>query len=246
MTRIAVLADIHGNADALAAVLADIETQGITRMVNLGDCFSGPLAPAETWDMLAARPMPTVRGNHDRFLIEQTPERMGRSDLAAHEDLPGAALEWLRGLPPVLEMDDLFLCHAVPGDDLTYWLDRVTPEGHVALRGAGEVAELAGGVTRPVILCGHTHVPRLVRLASGQMVLNPGSVGCPAYSDTLPVPHRVEMASPEARYAILDPAPGGYAVSFRALPYDPARMAARARARGREDWAQAVLTGRVG
>ncbi|MBL8561144.1 MAG: metallophosphoesterase family protein, partial [Gemmobacter sp.] len=41
--RFAAIADIHGNADALAAVLADIDAQGITEIVNLGDLLSGPL-----------------------------------------------------------------------------------------------------------------------------------------------------------------------------------------------------------
>ena len=40
----AALADIHGNADALRAVLADIDARAIPRAVNLGDVFSGPLA----------------------------------------------------------------------------------------------------------------------------------------------------------------------------------------------------------
>ena len=64
--RLAVIADIHGNLLALEAVLAHIAARGITRIVNLGDCVSGPLCPAETAARLMALAMPTVRGNHDR------------------------------------------------------------------------------------------------------------------------------------------------------------------------------------
>ncbi|MEM9589767.1 MAG: metallophosphoesterase family protein [Pseudomonadota bacterium] len=51
-SRFAVIADTHSNADALVAVLEDIDTQGITSVVNLGDHVSGPMAPRETADIL--------------------------------------------------------------------------------------------------------------------------------------------------------------------------------------------------
>ena len=54
-----------------------------------------------------------------------------------------------------------------------------------------------------LIACGHTHVPRVMRSATGAWVVNPGSVGRPAYDDTHPLYHRVEMGSPDARYAIV-------------------------------------------
>jgi len=41
--RIAVIADIHGNLPALEAVLADIRRRKADRVINLGDCVSGPL-----------------------------------------------------------------------------------------------------------------------------------------------------------------------------------------------------------
>lgn len=41
--KVAVLSDVHGNADALAAVLVDIRQQSPDAIINLGDCFSGPL-----------------------------------------------------------------------------------------------------------------------------------------------------------------------------------------------------------
>ncbi|CEJ09983.1 Calcineurin-like phosphoesterase superfamily domain protein [bacterium YEK0313] len=46
--RLAVIADIHGNVLALDAVLADVAGRGADRIVNLGDCVSGPLWPRET------------------------------------------------------------------------------------------------------------------------------------------------------------------------------------------------------
>ncbi|MGO4853214.1 metallophosphoesterase family protein [Phaeovulum sp. W22_SRMD_FR3] len=245
MRTLAVLADIHGNADALRAVLADMAAQGVTDCVNLGDCFSGPLAAAETWEILRDWPMPTVRGNHDRYLLEQDRAVMGPSDAVARDELPPEALDWLATLPPVCEVGGLYLCHATPRADDRYWMEAVTAGGAVVLRGAAAIAREAAGIAAPVLLCGHSHLPRLMRLPGGQMLLNPGSVGCPAYEDSTPVPHLVETGAPEARYALLQEAPEGWRARFRAVAYDPARMIARAERQGRMDWARALACGRV-
>jgi hypothetical protein len=62
----AVLSDIHGNLPALLAVLAQIDAEGITHVVNLGDIVSGPLWPRETAGRLMALGWPTIAGNHER------------------------------------------------------------------------------------------------------------------------------------------------------------------------------------
>ena len=58
--RFAAIADIHGNASALEAVLADIAAQGIVDIVNLGDSLSGPLEAGRTADILSPLGLPTV------------------------------------------------------------------------------------------------------------------------------------------------------------------------------------------
>jgi Calcineurin-like phosphoesterase superfamily domain len=60
--RIAVIADIHGNMPALEAVLADIQRRNVGRMINLGDCVSGPLWPREVCDLLGLRRMTGPNG----------------------------------------------------------------------------------------------------------------------------------------------------------------------------------------
>ena len=240
--RFAAIADIHGNADALRAVLADIDRLGISTVINLGDVFSGPLAASETWEILHRRAFPTVRGNHDRHLIEHLPHELMASDRVARDELPERAMGWLRSLPMVLELGNAFLCHATPGSDQVYWLDEVSPEGIVHPAPQATVATRLGGVTRPLILCAHTHLPRAVRL-NGQLIVNPGSVGCPGYDDIHPVPHVVETGTPDACYAVLTREGESWQVSHRHVPYDSRRMAALARARGRDEWARALETG---
>src|ERR1044072_6687770 len=84
--RIAVGAYIHGNVRALRAVMDDIREVAPDRVVNLGDTVSGPLEAAETADVLISLAWTTVRGNHDRWLLEQSEAEMGRSDQAAYAD----------------------------------------------------------------------------------------------------------------------------------------------------------------
>ncbi|WP_375691321.1 metallophosphoesterase family protein [Pseudooceanicola sp. LIPI14-2-Ac024] len=241
--RIAVIADIHGNSDALAAVLRDAERQDVGAVINLGDHFSGPLDAAGTAAILARQEMFALRGNHDRYLVEQAPEEMGPSDRVAHDALDPATLGWLRGLPPVLEFDGVFACHAMPRQDNAYWTHRATAEGGVTLRPRAEIEAAADGIDAALILCAHTHLPLTMRLPGGRRLVNPGSVGCPGYSDDLPVPHVVETGSPDACYAICIREGAGWRVDFRHVVYDPTRMATRARKHGREGWARAVETG---
>jgi predicted phosphodiesterase len=244
--RFAAIADIHGNYPALEAVLADIKAQGIEDIVNLGDCFSGPLEADMTADRLLSLAIPTVRGNHDRYLVEQKPEEMHASDAAAYSQLGGAHLDWLRSLPANLVYnDEAYLCHATPRDDNLYWLDMAAADGSVVLRQQAEIEALASGIDMPLILCGHTHLPRMVELSGGRLIVNPGSVGCPAYNDEKPYPHKVETGHTMASYAVLEKTVGGWVTQFRNVRYDHMAMSRLAKANGRPDWAAALAAGRM-
>ncbi len=239
--RIAAIADIHGNLPALNAVLADIERNHVDIICNLGDCVSGPLWPHETWERLQTVPMRTVRGNHDRAAgLGESP--LGASDRFARECLTAAQLQWLAELPFAQEFDGARCFHANPLDDTGYFID-VVHDGQLRLAPADQMAAALGRGAPALVLCGHSHQPRLVRLGSGTVVVNPGSVGCPAYLDPGPPAHRSETGSPHARYAILILNDGAVQAEFRALPYDWEQAARRAAANGRPEWAHALRTG---
>jgi diadenosine tetraphosphatase ApaH/serine/threonine PP2A family protein phosphatase len=246
--RFAAIADIHGNAAALEAVLADIAVQGVAAgdIVNLGDCLSGPLEAGKAADILVPLGLLTVRGNHDRYLIEHAAGDMHEWEADAFRQLSPQHLDWLRTLPfDAVFRDVAYLCHARPQDDGTYWLDQVTPEGNVVLRDRQEIEAWAEGIEQPLILCGHTHLPRAVRLADGRLIVNPGSVGCPAYDDDAPVYHKVEAGSPLASYAILEQTPADWSVSFRLVPYDHMTQSQLARRNRRPTWAAGLASGRL-
>ncbi|WP_377288214.1 metallophosphoesterase family protein [Rhizobium sp. SG2393] len=244
--RLAVIADVHGNDLALEAVLADIERLGIREIVNLGDTVSGILNAARTADILMARNIPTVRGNHDRWLVEKHPDSMGAWDRPAHAELQAHHLNWLAALPATLTLPPgLLLCHANPRDDTTYWLHQPADDGSMRLAAQAHVEALATGATANLLLCGHTHIPGLVTLADGRKVLNPGSVGCQAYRDDEPVSHIVETGSPEARYAVITHGDAGLDVTFRLVPYDHLAQARLTERRGDPEWAEALAAGRL-
>ncbi|MEB1528735.1 metallophosphoesterase family protein [Xanthomonas sp. WHRI 7945] len=243
--RIAALSDIHGNLPALDAVLADIGRRGVERIVNLGDIVSGPLWPRETAARLLPLALPTVRGNHERQLCELAPAAMGASDAYAHAQLTPAQLRWLAGLPPTLALDQALLCHGTPHDDLCWLLDELDPPRLLGAD-ARRVSERLGATPQAtLVLCGHSHVPRTLRLDDGRLLCNPGSVGLPAYAETHPRPYRVEAGTPQARYAILEHRDGHWQAQLLAVDYDHASAAAQAERNGQPLWAHALRHGRM-
>lgn len=243
--RLALVSDIHGNLPALEAVLADIDRRGVDRIANLGDLLSGPLWPVETAAVLRQQAWPQLAGNHERQLLTRALDRMGPSDRHARERLDHETLAWLAGLPATLQLaDDVLLCHGTPTSDLVYFLETITPDG-VRMATRDEVdARLGAALTAPgLVACGHTHVPRALRSSAGTLIVNPGSVGLPAYDDDAPCVHYIENGSPDARYAICERTPAGWCAELVSVPYDHESAAAQADRNGRPDWAHALRTG---
>ena len=243
--KIAALSDIHGNLLALDAVLEDVRSRGVDITVNLGDILSGALLPAETAERLMALELPTIRGNHERQVLAGDPARMGPSDRHAFDTLDAAQRAWIAQLPAVLRpADGVFLCHATPHNDFDCYLEDLV-DGELRPAPVDRVEERSRGCDAALILCGHSHIPRVMRLFTGQLVVNPGSVGIQAYQGHDPAPHVVEVGSPHARYAILESTPRGWKADLVAVPYDWDEASKLAARNGREDWARALATGFV-
>ena len=153
--RVAALYDVHGNLPALEAVLAEVEREGVERVVSGGDLFSPPFA-AECLERLLALGdrVLFVRGNADR-------QAVGFEDVVA-------------GWPLTVELDvgglgRVLFCHGSPRSDEEI-LTRVSPDERVAAALAGVEADFVVG--------GHTHV-QFDREVAGRRLVNAGSVGMP-------------------------------------------------------------------
>ena len=242
--RIAAIADVHGNAVALAAVLAHIRACAPDQIVNLGDLVSGPFDPARSADMQLALECPTIAGNQERQLLEGG---AGFSDAFARARLTNAHFDWIASLPKTLELADgqVFACHGSPaGGDLEYLLEDVSTGRPMMDTQAAIVPRLEGIGNASLVLCGHTHIARIV-VAGGVLIVNPGSVGMPGYRGAAPVPHVMEAGAPHARYALIEKLAEGWSAELRAVPYNFEEAARQAEQAGRDAVAFSIRTGRM-
>lgn len=246
LMRIAVLADAHGNLLALEAVLADLRAQAPDLVVNLGDLATGPFDPAGSADVQISLGCPTLAGNHERNLLES--DDASSSVAFARPLLSAAHMAWIRALPATLCLaeGEVFACHGSPaGGDIDYLLEDVQSGRAVLAPGDAIRLRLAGIGAARLVLCGHTHVPRMVQVGD-VTVVNPGSIGMPAYTDDNPVPHAIETGAPHARYAVITRGLGGvWSADLRAVAYDWDRAAQQARMNGKLSVARWTATGRV-
>jgi len=174
-----VLADVHGNAVALAAVLAELEREQPDVVVHCGDLSWGPL-PVETVDLLTGRGVLFVRGNAERAVVEIA-ERLREPGAEAKERerwmveqhaAPLRAL--LASFPATVELEvdglgDVLFCHGSPRSDEEL-VTVETPEARLA--------DALAGTSAGIVATAHTHVS-YERRVLGRTLFNPGSVGMP-------------------------------------------------------------------
>jgi predicted phosphodiesterase len=246
LMRLAVISDIHGNLPALEAVLADVKNRGVDATVNLGDCVTSPLWPRQTFEVLQSLALPTVRGNHDRWIEELSDADLSAAGRFARNALNAEQRRDLHRLPPRINLaDGILACHGTPDDDTTCLLEESLDDGRfVPARRDVLEARMDNHADAKVVLCGHSHRQSVVSGPRECLILNPGSVGCPVFAD-IPFAANLEYRSPHARYAVLTKTNASWRVEMLALEYDWASAAARALANGRPEWASALSTGAV-
>ncbi len=238
--RIAVISDVHGNLVALEAVLDDIAARAPDLIVNLGDCVTSPLWPRETLELLDTLSLPTVRGNHDRWVAHPADAPRSPSVSFARAALTERQRAALGELPPFLAVSDGVLAvHGTLESDTEYLLEDAV-DGRLSLVTAAVLSGRLGDVSAELVLCGHSHNQHFAADDTGRLVLNPGSVGCPRYADN---EDRLvnEAGSPHARYAIATRRASRWAVEMTALEYDWSAVATQAERNGRGDWARGFL-----
>lgn len=230
--RLAVISDIHGNRFALEAVLEDIEHERVDAILNLGDHLSGPVDPAGTADLLASVAQVAIAGNHERTVL--APDRANdRIDSFVADRLTATHFDWMRALPATSVYGDaVFLCHGTPRSDTQPWLNNWWSNRKTTLPDEATVTAHAEGFDYPLLLCGHTHLARVVRLRDGRLIVNPGSVGL-----------QIVHGAPDARYAVVEKRQRGWMAALKAVPYDTDAAVRAAAENGFPHWDDVLRTG---
>jgi len=205
--RVAALADVHGNAPALEAVLAEVRAADVDAVVFCGDLTWGPL-PNETLAIVRALELPVhfVRGNADRMVGAHGGDR-GDWIAAQHDE---EATRFVNGFAShvVLDVDGLGATRFVHGSPRSDE-ECVTPQTP-----ADRVREFMAGVDERVVVTAHVHVS-YDRVVDGVRLVGPGSVGRPYEGER------------GARWALLGPD-----VDLRRTDYDHEATAELYRASG--------------
>ncbi|MEA2573138.1 MAG: hypothetical protein QOH93_436 [Chloroflexia bacterium] len=211
MTRVAILADIHGNLPALEAVTQDLEQFHVDEVVVAGDVINWGPHSRQVLEFIAEKGWPVLRGNHEFYLLDYgTP----RAPAEWQDSNRYALLPWLRNQLAgewqttiaawpdaiTLRFPDAPLVRVVHGSARSPW-EPIYPGATY------EAVKEAIAVEESVLVVGHTHLP-MDRCIGDKHVLNPGSVGVPL--DGLF----------SAGYLILDGASDGWQAAFRRVPFD--------------------------
>jgi len=207
--RVAVISDVHGNLDALRAVLADARKSGLEIFLNAGDAVGFCIYPSQVVQTLRSAMFLNVLGNVDLEVLEelQNPGRVSTDadKKLALKQLSPADVTYLRSLPRELRLEvdgtQILVTHGTPNsiDEHIY------PDSPEEM-----LREIASKTSADVIITGHSHMP-MQREVEGVTFINPGSVGRPVDGD------------PRAEYAILTFNP--LDVEFRRVNYDVEALA---------------------
>ena len=211
VTRVAVLADIHGNLPALEAVLADLAQFPVDQVIVAGDVINwGPFSAQVTERVLAAD-WAVIRGNHEYYLLDYGTPRAPAlwNDLDHFSTLP-----WLRrqlagrlhsriaSWPDTITLrpPDAPPLRVVHGTPRSPW------EPIYPWMSTEELGGILDGVEEETIVTAHIHLPFDQRFDRWHIV-NPGSVGLPLDGTW------------EASYLILDGDADGWRATFRRVPF---------------------------
>lgn len=177
LTRIGILGDVHGEDARLQAALQWLRARKVERVLCVGDVADGNGDAARAnrcCTLLREFDVQTVRGNHDRWLLNgEMRDLDGAVNLA---DLSASSVEWLRALPLELPFETvagpLLLCHGVGANDM----NKLTPaDTGYALEVNEDLQQLMWGGTFRFGVGGHTH-QRMVKRCGDLVWINPGAL----------------------------------------------------------------------
>jgi predicted phosphodiesterase len=230
-----VLGDIHGNREALVAVLDALDSRGVSRILCVGDIVGYNADPDECAEMLRERDAVCISGNHDligtnRLGFDRCSNKAMHSLKQTRKALHGSTSSYLEALPPRLPIDDrVVLIHGGVRDVEEY----MTQPAHILKNAELLRADFPG---RNVCFFGHTHEPKVYELDGTTMNEVPaiGSVSLRGDREYFINAGSVDASRKHshklAEFAIFDG--GAFTVDFFRVSYDDALTESKASAGG--------------
>jgi diadenosine tetraphosphatase ApaH/serine/threonine PP2A family protein phosphatase len=227
---VAILADIHGNLDAMEAVLADLAGQDYDALVIAGDlALNGP-HPAASLRRIRELGVPTIYGNRDHDLLAEGAEAIAlwtRAQLSADDLAYLAALPFGHvDTPPggASPDDDLLIVHATPTSVTDVLVLEPPPRGGIAVNPTplDRATRMLGATRAGLIVYGHIHYASAGSI-NGQRIASIGAVGFPFDGD------------PRAAYALAHWDGATWTLEHRRVAYDVDRVIAQIHATGMPD-----------
>ena len=156
--NMAIISDIHGNMDALKAVLADIDALGIGRIYSLGDNIGYGPEPLAVVQCMQQRDIPSVLGNHEWALIDRRHLKWfnpgARKSLMMNvEMLDEAAIEYSKQLEKSMTVANCRLVHGFAPKSVTLYLFQIRDN---------RIVEVLSRIPEDICFVGHTHTLDLV------------------------------------------------------------------------------------
>lgn len=217
--KIAILSDIHSNIYALEELIKDIKNRDIEVVLNLGDMFYGPIEPRATYDLIRKNKFINILGDDDRKILEASLEQLEENPTLkyVYEDLGEDVLYWIQDLPfEKIIGGTYYMIHGTYFDDTQNLIKNENKEK----RSDEEIIKLTDNIEAPFIFCGNSTTPSYQKLSSGQIVINPGSVGL----------------QKEASYSILTIEENKYNLEQIKVAYDYKKALEKAKENGKDNW----------
>ena len=183
--RIGIISDIHGNSDALNAVMSKAEILGIEKFLVAGDLVGYYYNIKEVIEILLSKNCSIIKGNHEiifekclntELSIEEITKKYGSGIKHAINSLDNREKDFLLGLPETLQLNiggvNFFLCHGSKDSPYEY----IYPDENL------EIVREKLLVPGNVVIFGNTHYPSLFSY-DDCTIINPGSVGQPRNKD---------------------------------------------------------------
>ena len=171
-TLLGIITDLHADEGAVRAALERLDALGVDLIVCCGDIVDGGDQPEQVIALLREREIPCIRGNHDRWAVMRNDNNEPEHDGDQRKlFLKSSTVAWLAALPTrwdrTIEGVRVAVRHGTSKSDM----DGIYPDAT-----GSDLSRWCEQAEADVLVVGHTHIPVMLHVAGGKLVVNPGAL----------------------------------------------------------------------